>query len=72
MIPLDIIRNNAVLEEHILAKDIIAAMKWYLKYLFFRVFCKITNFIKYIILEFLKNDFLSIFIYLEKMKNCKN
>jgi hypothetical protein len=27
MIPLDIIRNNAVLEEHILAKDIIAAMK---------------------------------------------
>jgi hypothetical protein len=29
MIPLDIIKKNAVLEEHILAKDIIAAMKWY-------------------------------------------
>ncbi len=28
MIPLDIINNNSVLEEHILAKDIIAAMKW--------------------------------------------
>ena len=27
MIPLDIIRNNAVLEEHILAKDIISAVK---------------------------------------------
>jgi hypothetical protein len=27
MIPLDIIKKNAVLEEHILAKDIIAAMK---------------------------------------------
>ncbi len=28
MIPLDIINNNSVLEEHILAKDIIAAIKW--------------------------------------------
>ena len=27
MIPLDIIKNNSVLEEHILAKDIILAMK---------------------------------------------
>ena len=27
MIPLDIIKNNSVLEEHILAKDIIQAMK---------------------------------------------
>lgn len=27
MIPLDVIKNNSVLEEHILAKDIILAMK---------------------------------------------
>ena len=29
MIPLDIIQKNSVLEEHILAKDIISAMKWW-------------------------------------------